>query len=561
MKVLSAEEMRRCDERTADEFGLPTVELMRRAAHSLAAFLIECFPEARRVLVVAGSGNNGGDGLMAAPLLAAEGIETTVLLVGPVEKLKGDAGLAWQELGRRFENRLRVEVIESAEDLAGFEELLGADVVVDALLGTGFVPPLRGLVREVLLWLRGAPGKRMAVDLPSGWPADAVVARPLGIDGEGVLGAEDLRADAVITFTAPRPAHLFGLMTKRSSDPVVVAAIGSPEAAVESGLDLHWAGGSFKIFARPRKMDANKGSFGHVLVVGGSWGAAGAKPGAPAMASLAALRTGAGLVTAAVPEPALASVLRVAPELMAVPLATTRRGGIAGLMEEGPRLEELIKGKSVVVVGPGLGQEAETAEFFHALLTSGEQPLVIDADGLNLLAREPERLREVVRQRRVILTPHPGEMARLVGRSVAEVQADRLQVARDFAQQYGVTLVLKGARTVVAHASGRVAVNTTGNPGMAKGGSGDVLAGMIAAALAQFAGEWEEAVEAAVCLHGLAADLAVRQGDEHSLLASDSILRLGEAFRFGFQGGNGYVWLQGLAAQCRREPVLGKAAE
>jgi ADP-dependent NAD(P)H-hydrate dehydratase / NAD(P)H-hydrate epimerase len=361
-------------------------------------------------------------------------------------------------------------------------------------------------------------------------------------------------ADAVVTFTAPKPAHVFGQLTHRWDQPIVVAPIGSPEAAVVSTLNLDWAGSALAIAQAPRAAAANKGNFGHVLVVGGTFGAAGGKAGAPAMTSLAALRVGAGLVTAAVPAPALPIVASVAPELMTWPLQSTASGTVSALAPK--KLAALVKvlfeGKTVLAIGPGLGQSAEAAKFTTDLLSKTQLPAVIDADALNILASKRALLPKLSKkgQRTVVLTPHPGEMARLAGTTVAEVQANRLETARSFAQRYGVTLVLKGARTLIAHPDGRVAVNTTGNPGMAKGGSGDLLTGFIAGLLAQHPDDSARAVEAAVYLHGLAADLAVQESDEHTLLATDSLAQLPRAFGlkpydFHFGGQNGYVWLQG----------------
>jgi NAD(P)H-hydrate epimerase len=250
-------------------------------------------------------------------------------------------------------------------------------------------------------------------------------------------------------------------------------------------------------------------------------------------------------VTAAVPAPALALVAAVAPELMTLPLKATAAGQIAAENLAAGILTAMMVGKTVLAIGPGLGQGPETAKFTTGLLSATEIPAVIDADALNILAAKPALLAKLAKGRTLVLTPHPGEMARLAGVTVAEVQANRFEAARGFAQRLGVTLVLKGARTLIAHPDGRVAVNTTGNPGMAKGGSGDLLTGLIAGLLAQYPEDAAGAVEVAVYLHGLAADLAVREADEHTLLATDSILQLSRAFRFESRGSNGYVWLQG----------------
>jgi len=405
------------------------------------------------------------------------------------------------------------------------------------VVGTGFKPPLKGLAAAALDWVKGSRAPILSVDLPSGWAADTTAASATGAV---------FPSDAVITFTAPKPAHVFGQLTRAWDQPVVVAPIGSPEEAVVSKLGVDWAGSAMDLIRTPRAVGANKGNFGHVLVVGGSYSAVGVRSGAPAMTALGALRSGAGLVTAAVPAAVLALVAAVAPELMTWPLAAGLAGGISaeGLAPEA--LAALMAGKTVLAIGPGLGQSADTVKFVTGLLAATKIPAVIDADALNILAAKPVLLGKLAKGRTVVLTPHPGEMARLAGITIAEVQADRLNVARGFAQRFGVTLVLKGARTLIAHPDGKVAVNTTGNPGMAKGGSGDLLTGLVAGLLAQHPREAGRAVEAAVYLHGLAADLAVRDGDEHTLLATDSLQELSRAFRFDSRGENGYVWLQGL---------------
>jgi ADP-dependent NAD(P)H-hydrate dehydratase / NAD(P)H-hydrate epimerase len=547
MRVLSAAEMQACDRATTERFGIPSIQLMRAASSAVAAFARLQFPRARRVTVLCGRGNNGGDGMMAARLLADAGLEVTTLLLGAPESLTGDAAVAWSELNNP--RRGQIQVITNAKALAMHSDALNADLIVDAVLGTGFKPPLKGLALEALEWLRPEHGPITApilapvlsIDLPSGWPADETSATVTG---------PVFPADAVITFTAPKPAHLFGQLTPLWDQPVVVARIGSPEAAIVSTLKLEWAGSSLALAQAPRAAAANKGNFGHVLVLGGTFGSAGGKAGAPAMTALFAMRSGAGLVTAAVPAPALAAVASFAAELMTLPLAVTGAGQIAAKNVEKKRVAALMAGKTVLAIGPGLGQGAETAKFLTGLLSATKIPAVIDADALNILAAKPALLKKLAKGRTLVLTPHPGEMARLTGATIAKVQANRLETARSFAERMGVTLVLKGARTLIAHPDGRVAINTSGNPGMAKGGSGDVLTGLIAGLLAQYPHDPERAVEAAVYLHGLAADFAVREGDQHTLLATDSLRQLAKAFKsrahdFDAEGKNGYVWLQG----------------
>ena len=534
MHVLSAAEMQACDRATSERFGIPSLDLMRAASAAVAAFTREQFPQARRITVLCGRGNNGGDGMMAAHLLASAGLEVTTLLLGAPVGLTGDVEAAWRKLTNPAHGL--IHIVTAPEDMARHKGALEADLIVDAVLGTGFKPPMKGMALAALEWLKASKAPLLAVDLPSGWPADETSATAAG---------PVFPADAVITFTAPKPAHVFGQLTRHWDQPIMVAPIGSPDEAVVSALRLDWAGSALSLTQAPRPAAANKGSFGHVLVVGGSVG----KSGAPAMAALAALRSGAGLVTAAVPASVLELVAAIAPELMTYPLLATAEGEIAAENLTPELVATLTEGKTVLAIGPGLGQSPETVKFIGGLLSATKTPAVIDADALNMLAAEPALLAKLAKGRTLVLTPHPGEMARLAGIPVAEVQADRLGVARGFAQRVGVTLVLKGARTLIAHPDGRVAVNTTGNPGMAKGGSGDLLTGLVAGLMAQYPADAGRTVEAAVTLHGLAADLAVREADEHTLLATDSLAQLSRAFRFRVRDPNGYLWLQGLPAE------------
>jgi len=339
---------------------------------------------------------------------------------------------------------------------------------------------------------------------------------------------------------------------------VVVGEIGSPEAAIVSEQGLTWTGSSKALAERPRDINSNKGKFGHVLLVGGSYG----KAGAPSMAGLSGLRAGAGLVTAAVPESILNTVALVTPELMTVPLEQGEAGAVSLEAIKGERLDRLIKGIKVLAIGPGLSTEGDAPTFVHEMVRRTKVPVVIDADGLNAFAGKAEMLKEYTGRalgkaelRTVVLTPHPGEMARLIGGTVKAVEADRIGVARRFATEHGVTLVLKGWRTLVAHPDGRIAVNTTGNPGMAKGGSGDILTGIVAAMLAQYGADVPGAVEAAVYLHGLAADFAVHGGgagaerDEHTLLATDTVAHLSDAFRYRVHDEDGLTWICGVRTE------------
>ncbi len=533
MKILTAAEIRETDRVTIEKYGVRSEQLMVRAGEAIAKFCLRAHSEARTIVALCGKGNNGGDGLMAAAVLAQAGCTVQVLLLGRKEELEGDPA----SMLRRSQPGVQVAEVTSEDDLQAMAGLLdGAELILDALVGTGFKPPLRGVAAQLRDLIGRITTPVVAVDLPSGWDADS-----MEYAQEGAM-----RADAVVTFTAPKLAHAFGNLTGSATKPIVIAEIGSPDEAVVSEQRLRWTGTAKQIAEVPRQADDNKGKHGHVILFAGSHG----KAGAPSMASLAGLRGGAGLVTAAVPASILNTVALVAPELMTEPLPEDAEGKLDTRFLGEP-LEALLKKKTVVAAGPGLGESAEAALLVYALLEHASPqnaPLILDADALNLLSKDMGRLRDRPGRgtRAVVLTPHPGEMGRLAGVSTAEVQKDRLGLARRFAAEYGVTLVLKGWRTLVAHPDGMVAVNTTGNPGLAKGGSGDMLTGLVAALVAQYPERVEEAVEAAVYLHGLAADFAVRQQDEHTLLVTDVLAQLWQAFRYRAQGKDGYVWWEGL---------------
>jgi NAD(P)H-hydrate epimerase len=542
MQILTSAEMNAADRRTAEECGVPLAELMENAGGAVAGFCLRRYAAAERVVALCGKGNNGGDGLVAARVLAAAGVDVEVLLLGRGDEVKGEAAVALRRLREDAPEVEVREVVDEAALAAASGGLERAELVIDAVVGTGFKPPLRRLAAAVREMVAKVDARVVAVDLPSGWDADSMEQR-----AEGAF-----RADAVVTFTRPKLAHMFGSLTGSSKNggafgPVVVAEIGSPDAAVVSASGLSWAGAAKAIAERPRDVNSNKGMYGHVLVVGGSYG----KAGAPAMASLAALRAGAGLVTAAVPGEIVSDIGRVAPELMVVALkefgalekadAGFGTASVANMEKE--RLERILKGIKVVAVGPGLGQEGTTPEFVRGLVADCKLPMVVDADALNAFAGRADLLDGTGRT--MVLTPHPGEMARLAGMTVKEVEADRVGLARRFATEHKLTLVLKGWRTLVAHPDGRVAVNTSGNPAMAKGGSGDLLTGMVAAMLAQFPDDVARAVEAAVYLHGLAGDFAARAMDEHTVLATDTVTHLADAFRYRAKDA-GMTWICGV---------------
>src|ERR1700761_3294489 len=544
MKILTAAEMRAADAATTAEHGIPSITLTENAGAAVARFVLEELPDAEhgemRIVALCGKGNNGGDGFVAARILAEAGCDVRLLLLGRAADVQGDAQKALERL-----KAAELVPIEAPDEAAFAEptiaELLdGAELFLDAVLGTGFRPPMRGVATTLGEWLAAHPeAPVVSVDLPSGWDADS----------RAMLQQGAYRSDAVVTFTAPKLAHVSGFLTRGA---IVVADIGSPDDVVRSATGLHWAGDAKRIAETPRPPDSNKGKFGHVGIITGARGRA----GAAAMASYAALRAGAGLVTAAVPESILNTVAAIAPELMTEPLAETAKGSIALSNLDGERGRALLEKRTVVAIGPGLGQELEAQQFALRLIElcgSGEKPInmVLDADCLNAIAQHKYKLDG--RGRTIVLTPHPGEMARLVGKTIPQVEADREGIARTYATEHQVTLVLKGWRTLIAHPDGSIAVNTTGNAGLAKGGSGDILTGITAAMLAQYKERPAGAVEAAVYLHGLAADFAVIEQDEHTLLATEVCAYLDHAFRFRATQRDGITWLQGLPGMLKQQ--------
>lgn len=513
MKVTTAAEMSAIDRATTQQYGVSSLVLMENAGTAVADFVREHWPGANRITVVCGKGNNGGDGLVAARRLHSLGKVVEVLLLGQAKELKPDAASMLLRLP------FRPVAIESPGDFARehARSMAGADLIIDAIFGTGYKPRegsshTQALADAAIAAINASTVPVISVDLPSGEDAD--MTSNLAEAGKPVC-----RCDAAITFTAPKPAHMFAPLTRGV---IAVAPIGTPDAAIVSALHLYAVTPPevSALFA-PRPLDSNKGRFGHVLVVAGSLG----KSGAAAMCGTAVLRVGAGLVTVATPGSVLPVVAGFAPETMTEPLGEQSAQSVGA--GDAARCLELAKSRDVIAIGPGLSQRPGVAEFVQRVVKGAHCPVVLDADGLNAYAGSPELLRGT---RALILTPHPGEMARLTGASVATIQSNRVGVAREFATRNRCTLVLKGFRTVIAYPSGEVWVVATGNPGMASGGTGDILTGMIAGAVAQFPRHVEEAVRAAVFLHGLSGDVACTHTGEESLVATDLLRYLPEAF-------------------------------
>jgi ADP-dependent NAD(P)H-hydrate dehydratase / NAD(P)H-hydrate epimerase len=519
MKALTAAEMQEVDRLTTQRFGVAGLQLMEAAGKSVVEVFLEQYGSKSatppgRVCVLCGKGNNGGDGFVVARHLKEEAEHVEAYLLGSPDKLKGDAAKnyeRWREIGG------------SVWTVAGEKEwekiwpaVASAEVIVDALLGTGIRGGATGLIARAIEDVNrlshnataARPAWVVAVDTPSGLPSD----------GEATSGPV-LRAHLTVTFTAPKVGQLIGT-DAASCGQLIVRAIGSPEALIEEvgKGSLRWAGPEeFAGLPLQRATDANKGSYGHVLVLAGSIG----KSGAAAIAGKAALRGGAGLVTVAVAEPVQPIVAAAQAEYMTESLPATSTGTVSLEAVRGGRIAQVTAGKTVLALGPGLGTLDETKEFVHLVVANAELPVVLDADGLNAFAGKGEQLAQK-RTAHLVVTPHPGEMARLVRRTTAEVQRDRVSCAKEAARQWLAFVVLKGFHTVLASPDGQVFVNTTGDAGLAKGGSGDVLTGLLAAMIAQFGTkDLLRVLALGAYLHGRAAELLSRQSDASGVLAGE----------------------------------------
>jgi len=519
MKILTTAEMREVDRLSTERAGIPSLELMENAGRSVAEFIGErCGDLARRrIVVICGKGNNGGDGFVVARYLKQMGAKPEVILCAEPEGIHGDAAenlKRWQS----FPGELRVITSETAWERAAVT-FSGGEIIVDALLGTGTRGPVTGLFAHVIhdVNARRAPRSIVfAVDIPSGLMADT-----------GERPGETIVADYTITFTAPKVGMLMQDAPACVGN-LIVRGIGSPAELIEEAGkgELRWLEArEFEAFARLRKAAGNKGDYGHALIVAGSVG----KTGAAVLASWAALRAGAGLVTVATPEPALPIIAAHTPEIMTEPLTSTAAGTISMRSLENGYFESLLERKRALAIGPGLTTQKETQDFIRAAVKMRDGArIILDADGLNAFAG---RAGELQQSKPIAITPHPGEMARLVGGSVPEVQANRIAIARKAAAAWNVFVILKGQQTVIAAPDGRMAINSTGNPGMATGGTGDVLTGMLAGLTAEFAAiDWFQTLCFGVYLHGLAGDVAFGETGEAPLMASDLIRAIPRAF-------------------------------
>ena len=518
MKVLTAAEMREVDRLTSERYAIPSLQLMETAGSRVAdacyCAIDRASAEPTRIAVLCGKGNNGGDGFVAARHLQSSGTKVTLYLFSEPRELQGDAATnfhRWTAIGNHV-----VAITDEAAWQTAWPEISNANVIVDAIFGTGFRGAASGVIANAISAINrrsknstaARPALILAVDAPSGLPSD-------GQPAEGSV----LYAHKTVTFTAPKP----GLLISRDSVAVgmlEVADIGSPSLLVEEighGA-LRWVEPQeFAQLPLVRSIDSHKGLYGHALIVAGSLG----KSGAAVMAAYAALRAGAGLVTVATPGPVLPVVASAHPEIMTEPLAATSQGTAAMENLARGRFESIAENKDVLALGPGLGLHPETQEFIRKVVLQTELPLILDADGLNAFAGNADVLR-ARKSKFLAITPHPGEMARLLMSSTKDVQQDRVKTAQDAARRWNAHVILKGSHTIIAAPDGQIFVNTSGNGGLAKGGSGDILTGVLAALTAQFkTADWTRVLALGVYLHGKAAEFAAKNTDESGLLATE----------------------------------------
>lgn len=506
--VLTARQMAECDRRAIQEYGIPGVVLMENAGRAVAELAGQLLGKVarKRVAIFCGKGNNGGDGYVVARHLANSGAQVRLFLVGRRTEVKGDAATNLHIVEKMG---LNLQEITTAEHIP---DLRSTDLVIDALLGTGLQGPVHGILADVIEALNASRAPALAIDVPSG----------LDSDSGSILGVA-IRATITGTMAALKRGLLFS-PGREHAGVVKIIDIGMPQAVFDDELVNVWqveAEDVRQVLPR-RAPNAYKNQCGVALVVAGSTG----MTGAAVLSAETVLRSGAGLAYLAIPASLNAIIEEKATEVISKPLAEVKPGhvGIAALEQ----IEELLQQVDAVAIGPGLGTEAETVEAVWAAVASCPRPLVVDADGLNALARKPELL--LRRTGRVVLTPHPGELARLTGQAREAIVANPVDTAREWAERWGEVLVLKGAPTVVATPGGKVFINSTGNAGMATGGSGDVLTGLITGLLAQGLSP-EHAAVSGVYLHGLAGDLARDELGERGMLAGDIMRQVPAALR------------------------------
>ncbi len=508
MRVITAHAMQEIDRQAINEGGIPGLQLMENAGRCCVDEIVAEFGSKGLAVVMAGKGNNGGDGYVIARLLDQQGWSVKVIILADRDQVAGDAMANLDRLSGSIVNYCTQEGRLSALYM---EEIFQADVVVDALLGTGLRSDVGGIYREAIDLMNASGRPVVSVDIPSG--IDGTTGRVLG---------SAVRANLTVTFAFAKLGHVLHPGTDHSGR-VVVADIGIPSRLMEAAPGYDFMDSeAIRPMLHRRDRQAHKGRFGHCLIIAGSTG----KTGAAALAANSAVRAGSGLVTLAAAE-GIHTVLEIkTTEVMTVPLPDSGSGHLTEVAFGA--IEKLLAGMDAVAIGPGLGRLPGTSAIVQHLVETVTLPLVIDADGLNALAEDITVLKRKKSQQ-IILTPHPGEMSRLMGSSIPDLEAIRISAAREFARKYGVFLVLKGARTIVASPDGSAAINGSGNPGMASGGMGDVLTGIIASLSGQGYAAWD-ACRLGVFLHGFAADMVAEEKGEIGMNATDVLEKLPYAY-------------------------------
>ena len=510
MRVVTSETMQQLDRQTIELYGVPGLELMERAGRHVAEAVKSRFtsPETRSALIVAGKGNNGGDGFVVARLLSESGWSVTLLVLTPGKEFSGDARKNFDRTPSSVETLFFSGV--SGDRLLKLAQ--GNDVIIDAIFGTGLKSSPSGIYAEAIELVNASGRPVVAVDIPSG--VDATTGKIFGVA---------VKSGLTVTFGAAKLGHVLYPGAGYAGE-IIVKDIGIPPELLGKTpfieyVDKEFASGLLK----QRKKTAHKGSNGHTLVIAGSCG----KSGAAAMAANSAMRSGAGLVTLAVPCSIHQVVELKTTEAMTVPLEETANGTFAfNSLED---LRGLLVGKDAAAIGPGMGLHDETKNVVREIVSTAGVPLVLDADALNAVTEDILRLKTSASPA-LVLTPHPGEMARLTGDSIAKIESDRIKAAGNFAAAHECFLLLKGARTVIAAPDGRLAIIGSGNPGMASGGMGDVLTGVITALLGQGYEPFEACCLGAFC-HGLAGDMAAEEKGEIGMIATDLQEMLPYAFK------------------------------
>lgn len=501
LPLVAASEMKEIDRKATEAFGIPSLNLMENAGKGLAEAILKYYPGSKRIAVFCGKGNNGGDGLVAARYLSETATIAVFLLCNKNEITEDAKANLTSFKGKVFE-------VSGEEGLKkAVSGAAKADVIIDAIFGTGLKSPVSGLIKDAIEGINSLNKKVISADIPSG----------INSDTGQVMGAA-VRADLTVTFGMPK-AGLYLSPGQEYAGRIEVIDIGLPDALI-SGEKIKTGiieqGDITPLFPK-RKADTHKGSYGHLLLIAGSRG----KTGAAAMAAVSAMRAGAGVVTLAVPKSLQPIYEMKLTEVMTEPLPEEERCFIGE-----DALREIIKlaeGKGALVIGPGISPTQAAIKVMAGLIGIISQPVVIDAGGIDAVAASPDILKNAQGAR--VITPHPGEMGRLLGVSSRDVQADRIGIAKRYAVENNVCVVLKGAHTVVAVPDGKVFINTIGNPGMATAGTGDVLAGMIGGLLAQGFSP-EKAAIAAVYLHGLAGDMIRDEKGEYGIMATDILERI-----------------------------------